>query len=103
VIGKVAKMGYPTKIQVIKRKNSEQYYVSLPSAVAQAMDFEQSEVVEWIIEDRSQLVLRRTVETPSALKNKRQKASLDTSKKSGPNLARPSSKSARSKEPKPSR
>lgn len=66
-------MGYPTKIQVIKRKKSEQWYVNLPSAVAQAMEFEPSETVLWIIEDKSQLVLKRTKTPPSALKKKQKK------------------------------
>lgn len=52
-------MGYPTKVQLIKRKDSEQWYINFPSALAQAMEFERGETVEWIIEDKSQLVLRR--------------------------------------------
>ena len=63
-------MGYPTKVQLIKRKNSEQWYVNFPAAIARAMEFEPSETVEWIIEDRSQLVLRRAVTPPSAVKKK---------------------------------
>lgn len=53
-------MGFPTKVQLIDRKNSQQWYINFPSAVAQAMEFERGEVVEWIVEDKSQLVLRRT-------------------------------------------
>ena len=67
-------MGYPTKIQLIKRKESEQWYINFPSAVAQAMEFERGEVVEWIIEDKSQLVVRRQKVPPSALKKKLQPA-----------------------------
>jgi hypothetical protein len=52
-------MGFPTKVQLIKRKDSEQWYINFPSALAQAMEFERGETVEWIIEDKSQLVLRR--------------------------------------------
>lgn len=52
-------MGFPTKVQLIKRKDSEQWYINFPSAIAQAMEFQRGEVVEWIIEDKSQLVLRR--------------------------------------------
>lgn len=52
-------MGFPTKVQLIKRKGSEQWYINFPSALAQAMEFERGETVEWIIEDKSQLVLRR--------------------------------------------
>ena len=52
-------MGYATKIQLIKRKDSEQWYVNLPSAVAQAMEFKKSETWEWIIEDKGLLILKR--------------------------------------------
>ena len=61
-------MGYPTKVQLIKRKESEQGYINFPAPIAQAMEFERGEVVEWIIEDKSQLVLRRRDTPPSALK-----------------------------------
>ena len=52
-------MGFPTKVQLIKRKHSEQWYINFPSAVAQAMEFDKGEVVEWIIEDKANLVLHR--------------------------------------------
>jgi hypothetical protein len=62
-------MGFPTKVQLIKRKESEQWYINFPSAVAQAMEFERGETVEWIIEDKSQLVLRRRT-PPAAVRKK---------------------------------
>jgi len=52
-------MGYPTKVQLIKRKQSEQWYINFPAALAQAMDFERGETVEWTVEDKSHLLLRR--------------------------------------------
>ncbi len=53
-------MGYKTKVQLIQRKEgAEQWYINFPSALAQAMDFKKGEVVEWIIETRGKLVLRR--------------------------------------------
>lgn len=52
-------MGYPTKVQCIKRKSSEQWYINFPAALAQAMEFVQSEIVEWVISDKRHLVLRR--------------------------------------------
>ncbi len=61
-------MGYPTKVQLIKRKDSEQWYINFPAAIAQAMEFVRGEVVEWLIEDKGQLVLRRRQVPPSALK-----------------------------------
>ena len=75
-------MGYPTKVQLIKRKNSEQWYINFPAAVAQAMEFSRGEVVEWIIEDKAQLVLNRKNPPPSAIKKKR-RASSKTSISSG--------------------
>jgi hypothetical protein len=54
-------MGYPTKVQCIKRKNSEQWYINFPSAIAQAMDFSQSEDVQWIISDKKYLILERKI------------------------------------------
>jgi len=64
-------MGFPTKVQLIKRTDSEQWYVNFPSAVAQAMEFQRGEIVEWIIQDKSQLVLRRRTPPATALKKKR--------------------------------
>jgi len=52
-------MGYPTKIQLIKRSKSEQWYINFPSALAQAMEFNRGEIVEWSIEDKHKLILRR--------------------------------------------
>jgi len=95
-------MGYPTKIQRIKRKKSKQWYINFPAAVAQAMEFEPSELVEWIIEDKSQLVLRRTQTPPSAIKKKQRKGSLNGSISSGNKRVRPLPKSGPAKGPKPS-
>lgn len=63
-------MGYSTKIQLIKRKTSEQWYVNFPAAVAQAIEFNQGEVVEWLIDDHQRLVLKRSDEAVKSLKKK---------------------------------
>lgn len=68
-------MGYPTKIQLIKRTKSEQWYINFPSAVAQAMEFERGEVAEWLIDDHQRLVLVRSDQAVSSLKKKLQKKS----------------------------
>jgi antitoxin component of MazEF toxin-antitoxin module len=64
-------MGFKTKVQLIKRPKSEQWYINLPSALAQAMDFNKSEQVEWQIQDRTQLVLNRLSNIKPAIKKKR--------------------------------
>ena len=54
-------MGYPTKVQRIKReKTADQYYINFPTAIAEAMDFEKGEVVQWFVEDKANLILHRT-------------------------------------------
>jgi antitoxin component of MazEF toxin-antitoxin module len=52
-------MGYRTRVQLINRKKSRQWYVNFPSALAQALELEKSEEVEWVIENRDRLILRR--------------------------------------------
>lgn len=52
-------MGYPTKVQRIERQASEQWYVNFPAALAQAMEFTKGETVEWVIQDRHTLTLKR--------------------------------------------
>lgn len=63
-------MGYATKIQTIKRKKSEQWYVNFPAAVAQAIELNHGEVVEWIIDDHQRLVLQRSDKAVEGLKKK---------------------------------
>jgi len=52
-------MGFKTKVQLINRKESRQWYVNFPSACAQMMDFEKGEVVEWVLTDSGDLILKR--------------------------------------------
>ena len=66
-------MGYQTKVQLIKRAKSEQWYINLPAQLAQAMEFEQSETVEWFVEDKSTLALRRHNAPDLILKKKPKK------------------------------
>jgi hypothetical protein len=57
-------MGFPTKVQCIERKESEQWYINFPSAIAQAMDFSKGETVEWTIHDKGHLILSRQAPPP---------------------------------------
>ena len=64
-------MGFPTKVQCIKRKASEQYYINFPMATARMLELAPGELVEWVIEDRETIVLRRKEAPPAPLKKKR--------------------------------
>lgn len=63
-------MGFPTKIQLIKRAKSEQWYINFPSAIAQAMEFNRGEVVEWLIQDKHTMILKRDESVLSSGKKK---------------------------------
>ena len=58
-------MGYPTKVQLISRKASEQYYINFPSALAHAMEFAKGENVEWVVADKGNLILTRSEVPPN--------------------------------------
>lgn len=64
-------MGYPTTVQLISRKKTEQWYVNFPAAVARALDFEKGEVVEWTIDTRRRLVLTRKLKRKEEEQTKR--------------------------------
>lgn len=95
-------MGFPTKVQLIKRKASEQWYINFPSALAQAMDFARGETVEWTVEDKSLLALRR-LHPPAPTLKKTLPASSPPSSNSGANASPPSPSSASPSAPKRSR
>jgi antitoxin component of MazEF toxin-antitoxin module len=52
-------MGFKTRIQVIQRKASRQFYINFPSACAQMLDLRKGEEVEWEFTPTGDLVLRR--------------------------------------------
>jgi hypothetical protein len=57
-------MGYPTKVQLIERKDSQQFYINFPAPIAQAMEFSKGELVEWTVVDKQHILLSRTVAPP---------------------------------------
>ncbi|RPJ15494.1 MAG: hypothetical protein EHM37_03585 [Deltaproteobacteria bacterium] len=63
-------MGFPTKVQLIQRKKSQQWYINFPSALAQAMEFDKGEDVEWFVENKALLALKRIKPPGSVLKKK---------------------------------
>ena len=61
------RMPYPTKVQLIQRKQSEQWYINFPAAIAQAMDFAKGEEVLWTIADKGNLILSRKQVPPNPI------------------------------------
>lgn len=59
-------MGYPTKVQLISRKmGADQYYINFPTAVAEALELQKGETIEWIIENKANIIAHRPVVPPS--------------------------------------
>ena len=52
-------MGYETKVQLIERASSKQFYVSIPAASAEALEMKKGEPVEWVVQDKAMLLLKR--------------------------------------------
>lgn len=53
-------MGYFTKVQVIERaKGTRQFYLICPAPLAEALELRKGEDVEWVIEDKSRLTIKR--------------------------------------------
>jgi bifunctional DNA-binding transcriptional regulator/antitoxin component of YhaV-PrlF toxin-antitoxin module len=53
-------MGYLSKLQVIqRRKGQKQFYLICPAPLAQALEMEKGETLEWIVEDKRTLTVRR--------------------------------------------
>jgi hypothetical protein len=61
-------MGYLTKVQAIERgKGQRSFYLICPAALAQALEMKKGETIEWVVEDRWTLRIKR-IEAQSAQK-----------------------------------
>jgi hypothetical protein len=61
-------MGYPTKVQLISRKKTaDQYYINFPTALAEALELQKGEIIEWIIEDKANIIAHRREVPPSPM------------------------------------
>jgi hypothetical protein len=56
-------MGYLWKVQVIERANHQrQFYLICPAPLAQALEMEKGETIEWIVQDKWTLTVKRIAE-----------------------------------------
>lgn len=58
-------MGYRSKVQVIVRGSNQQrqFYFICPAPLAEALEIEKGEAVEWIVQDRNTLIIKRQRES----------------------------------------
>jgi bifunctional DNA-binding transcriptional regulator/antitoxin component of YhaV-PrlF toxin-antitoxin module len=65
-------MGYLSKVQLIQRANqTRQFYLICPAPLAEALELEKGEPIEWVVEDRQTLILKR----PAKVSAKRRRSS----------------------------
>jgi antitoxin component of MazEF toxin-antitoxin module len=65
-------MGYSTRVQLLRRKSSRQWFVGLPAALAEALELERGETIEWKIEDKHRITMIR-----KGMKKSRRKSAAD--------------------------
>lgn len=54
-------MGYQSKVQVIERGGgNRQYYLICPAPLAQALEMEKGESIEWVVQDKRTLLIKRS-------------------------------------------
>ena len=67
-------MGYLSKVQVIQRGDkNRQYYLICPAPMAQALELEKGEEIEWVIKDRDTFVIQRRGSGSSREKEKKKR------------------------------
>ena len=53
-------MGYLTRVQVIERKGgSRQFYIMCPSPLAEALEIQKGEQIDWVVQDKYTIEIRR--------------------------------------------
>ena len=52
-------MGYKTKIQLIQRKDSQQWLFNIPSAIGEALELKKGETLDLTIKNKNSLIVRR--------------------------------------------
>jgi len=53
-------MGYLSSMQVIRRGGkNRQYYLICPAPLAQALEIQKGELIEWVVESKHLLTLKR--------------------------------------------
>jgi hypothetical protein len=61
-------MGYRVKIQRVDRPTNRSFYLNFPSPIADAVELQKGEELEWFVEDRNTFVVRRIKTHKSFLK-----------------------------------
>jgi hypothetical protein len=62
-------MGYISTVQVIRRgPKNRQYYMICPAPLAQALEIQKGELIEWVVEDKKTIILRRNIAAKKSIR-----------------------------------
>jgi bifunctional DNA-binding transcriptional regulator/antitoxin component of YhaV-PrlF toxin-antitoxin module len=54
-------MGYAVKLQKVQRPSNRSYYLNVPMVLAETLGLEKGEVLEWTVQDKNTLILKRKI------------------------------------------
>jgi bifunctional DNA-binding transcriptional regulator/antitoxin component of YhaV-PrlF toxin-antitoxin module len=63
-------MGYRIRVQKVDRPSNRSFYVNFPAPIADAVNLQKGEELDWIVEDRNTFVIKRAKPVKSFLKKK---------------------------------
>lgn len=66
-------MGYKVKMQKVDRPSNRSYYINFPAPIADSVEMEKGEELEWIVENRNTFVLKR-IQPRKSFINKKKRA-----------------------------
>ena len=61
-------MGYKVRIQRVDRPTNRSFYLNFPSPIADSVNMQKGEELEWLVEDRNTFIIKRAKPRKSFLK-----------------------------------
>lgn len=61
-------MGYKVRIQRVDRPTNRSFYLNFPSPIADSVNMQKGEELEWLVEDRNTFIIKRLKPHKSFLK-----------------------------------
>jgi len=61
-------MGYKVRIQRVDRPTNRSFYLNFPSPIADAVNMQKGEELEWLVEDRNTFIIKRVKSRKSFLR-----------------------------------
>lgn len=61
-------MGYKVRIQRVDRPTNRSFYLNFPAPIADAVNMQKGEELEWLVEDRNTFVIKRVKARKSFIK-----------------------------------